>query len=647
MPDWSYQTLFRPLLFRLPAPSARRLTLEALHALGKHKIGPHLIALMGHTQPASSLACSFAGLDLASPVGLGADLPDNALGLASMARFGVGFVELGPVALAASGTIELERLPELGAIEIRGRALSSPEALIRQIEQAGALPAKLFVRLAYPSESTPEEASAQTKALIERLAHHVAAFSLMPPPTAWSADDCASYFASIAPIARSYQRPLVVGIAPDDANALERVIAPAFERGLNQVLVCGAISSPNDAKRLGLPVLEASRNMIAAIRAHWGAQLQICAAGGIAQPQDALRLKEAGAQLFLLDAGLVYAGPGLPKRINETLRFYSEPALVPDRPQSYRAYLQASWFWMLLLGLGMLLSGLVAAIVGLTHVILPYDEAFIGIGRAELNSINERLLLFMAHDRVALAGAMVSIGILYSQLAWHALRYHIHWARQALIVSASVGFLSFFLFLGYEYFDPLHAVLALSLFIFFLFGLRGVAPKAPQIPAPDLQNNRAWFAAQIGQFGMVSVAIGLMGAGLMISYVGVTDVFVPEDLLFLCTTSAELANSNQNLIALISHDRAGFGGALLSEGLAILLVALWGIRRGARWVWWMLLLSGLVGFSAALGVHAVVGYLDWWHLFPGFVALGLFLGSMSLLYSYLCDPPAKIAASGA
>ena len=31
------------------------------------------------------------------------------------------------------------------------------------------------------------------------------------------------------------------------------------------------------------------------------------------------------------------------------------------------------------------------------------------------------------------------------------------WARQAVVTSAAVGFASFFLFLGFGYFDPLHA----------------------------------------------------------------------------------------------------------------------------------------------------------------------------------------------
>jgi hypothetical protein len=94
-------------------------------------------------------------------------------------------------------------------------------------------------------------------------------------------------------------------------------------------------------------------------------------------------------------------------------------------------------------------------------------------------------------------------------------------------------------------------------------------------------------------------------------------------------------------MALIAHDRAGFGGALFSDGLAVLLVGLWAVRRGARWVWWTLLGAGVPGFLAALGVHIAVGYLDTWHLFPGIMALVVYVASLGLLYPYLNTASSK------
>src|SRR5215203_4864348 len=40
------------------------------------------------------------------------------------------------------------------------------------------------------------------------------------------------------------------------------------------------------------------------------------------------------------------------------------------------------WVWIALLGVGMLLGGVLAWIVAATRVVLPYDEAFVGLSRA-------------------------------------------------------------------------------------------------------------------------------------------------------------------------------------------------------------------------------------------------------------------------
>ena len=139
------------------------------------------------------------------------------------------------------------------------------------------------------------------------------------------------------------------------------------------------------------------------------------------------------------------------------------------------------WVWIALLGFGMLIGGCLAWIVAATRVVLPYDEAFVGLSRAELEAVNGRLLAFLAHDRVTLSGTMIAIGVLYAQLAIFPLRGGERWARRAIMISASVGFASFFLFLGFGYFDPLHALVTVLLLPFFLLGLFG--PRARPRPA--------------------------------------------------------------------------------------------------------------------------------------------------------------------
>jgi hypothetical protein len=225
--------------------------------------------------------------------------------------------------------------------------------------------------------------------------------------------------------------------------------------------------------------------------------------------------------------------------------------------------------------------------------------------------------------------------VLYSQLAVHGVRDGAHWAWKSVACSAGVGFASFFLFLGFGYFDPLHAGVSIVLFSLFLLGLRG-RPAGLGTIRPTLHNDGRWRLGLYGQLMFVMLGVGLIGAGMSIALIGVTGVLVPEDIAFLRSPAAAFAAANSRLLPLVAHDRAGFGGALVSDGLGVLLCSLWGFRAGARWLWWTLLGAGLPGYVAALGVHVAVGYLDLGHLGPAVVGLSLFAIALALSYPYLC-----------
>jgi hypothetical protein len=353
-------------------------------------------------------------------------------------------------------------------------------------------------------------------------------------------------------------------------------------------------------------------------------RIAIVGSGGVIRPTDALALLAAGADLVQLHSGLVYAGPGLPKRINEALVRALPPAPRPaaSGPRRFGS------LGFILLGLGMIVGGFLAWLIAATGVVLPYDEAFVGLTRDQLIAANARLLSFMAHDRVTLAGTMLSIGVLYTGLTWGGARRGQHWAWAAVCASAVVGFLSFFLFLGFGYFDPLHALVSILLLPFFLVGARwgqprGTADYGP--PGLGLRNDRAWRLGVFGQLCFVLLGVGLAAGGLAIALTGITQVFVPSDLAFMRVEGPFLREISPRLVPLVAHDRAGFGGALFANAVAVLLAALWGFRPDARWLWWTLLLAGLPGFGATIGIHYVVGYTDPLHIAPVWLAALLYL----------------------
>ncbi len=211
-------------------------------------------------------------------------------------------------------------------------------------------------------------------------------------------------------------------------------------------------------------------------------------------------------------------------------------------------------------------------------------------------------------------------------------------------LTAFAGFASFFLFLGFGYFDPFHAFVTAVLLQLLLMALHAKLGPAEPPPFPDLRRDRAWRLSQWGQLAFVAHGVALVGAGVTIAGIGSAHVFVPEDLDFMQTTAEALRSANPRLVPVVAHDRASFGGMLISNGLVMLTSAMWGFRRGCRWLWWMYLAASLPAYAAAIGVHLVVGYLNPAHLAPAAAGLALLLTGLALSYSYLvADDPAHRA----
>src|SRR5262249_46880455 len=140
MPDWSYRTLFRPVLFRLPAETARDLCLGLMGALARLPLGPAVVDFLGHIPAPARLAPSFLGNSFPAPLGLGGIDP-NAIALPAFARFGFGYLEVGPVALepqSGNGRIEL-CLKEQAIYSADAPIPTSLEALLRRLVRTGSL----------------------------------------------------------------------------------------------------------------------------------------------------------------------------------------------------------------------------------------------------------------------------------------------------------------------------------------------------------------------------------------------------------------------------------------------------------------------------------------------------------------------------
>src|SRR5436305_13016229 len=69
---------------------------------------------------------------------------------------------------------------------------------------------------------------------------------------------------------------------------------------------------------------------------------------------------------------------------------------------------------LVLLALGLIVSGVFAVFLSVTHTFLPHDVAFLGVQPEYLCQLHQcRIVHFIFHDRVSFGGTLIAIGTLY------------------------------------------------------------------------------------------------------------------------------------------------------------------------------------------------------------------------------------------
>lgn len=285
-----------------------------------------------------------------------------------------------------------------------------------------------------------------------------------------------------------------------------------------------------------------------------------------------------------------------------------------------------------LTGISLALAGGFAIMQSISGQLLPQDSHAIGMdAEALVHAANHRLLGFMFHDRVAYGGTLLAIGAGYLWLAGFPLAPRERWAWWGLLASGVIGFLAFLTYLGQGYLDTWHGVATLFLLPVFVAGLWRSWPGARANSIWSKPRTQDEGLARWGRILLGGCGVGLVLAGGTIAIFGMTTVFVPSDLRFIGLDSNALAHISPRLIPVIAHDRAGFGGGLCSIGCLLLFMARW--AELSRSFAEIVLVMGCAGFGAAIGVHFVVGYVDFMHLMPAFIGMLIFLVADALLWA--------------
>jgi dihydroorotate dehydrogenase len=695
MPDWTYQPIFKPLFFRLPSRTARDVMLAAVGNLANMPFGTRILDFMGHMHPHGSLAVNEAGIEWPTRVGIGAELAFTDGTILAFSHFGVGHIEVGPVTVSPvvsteniirdpqALSISYSDVPENQGLEKISAALKVAIVKIQKEKHAGGA-VQIGARVSNTPGCNIETATIELQQLTKTLGEYSSFITLDTRwwSQLWNISETTRLVKTSREETEKKKIPLFILVPPDCSDEFFNRVLKWEHAGLIQGFVVGGGILTNDeesqtsnsvgrrrvhgrpakkqtlamVKRLSaaMPVFLPDSDSQSSDKADSAQPPTIVASGGIIEPQDALDLLDAGASLLQIHSGFVFSGPGLPKRINECISYYKPlnpgtaigaTATTPyNHPEAKtpKGISTEGWIGFTLVAIGLIISSSTVIAVGLTRVLLPYDEAFLGVTMTEIPKINENLLKFMSHDRVTLGGSSLSGAVLFFGLAVFGIRRQHHWAYHAEVAGLIAGFLAFFLYLGFKYFDPLHALVCLLVLPFFIWGVVKKPEFAPE-RSPNLTNDKNWQRSQIGQLLFVAIGAGLLLAGVTIAGVGCSAIFVNEDLMFMHTSRCTLESVNPRLLPLIAHDRASFGGCLWAVGTVEMLTSLYGFRQGCRWVWWMLLLAGLPGFIAVMGIHLGIGYTSFVHLLPAYIAVCMFIAGLYLSYGYLCGSSKTVA----
>lgn len=316
--------LIRPLAFALDAEAAHRATIAALKLwpAGKPQQFP------------DSLRSTVAGLDFPSPIGLAAGFDKDAEVPARMLGLGFGFVEVGTVTPR----------PQPGNPKPRLFRLAEDQAVINRMGFNNKGQAAAFERLrrATHLHGIVGVNIGANKDSADRIADYVAGVRTMSPVARYLTINISSpntpglralqdegalnaLLSAITEARRLDGPPIFLKVAPDlGETEPDQIVRAAMHHRVDAIIVANTtVSRPPLKSRFagetgglsGAPLKPLALKALREFRSASGGELPLIGVGGIANADDAWERIRAGASLVQLYSAMVYAGPGIARRI--------------------------------------------------------------------------------------------------------------------------------------------------------------------------------------------------------------------------------------------------------------------------------------------------------------------------------------------
>ena len=322
-------SLLRPLLFRIPAEPAHRLTIKVLR----------LTQNAACAAPTPTLAQRIGGIVFPNPVGMAPGFDKNAEVPDAMLGMGFGSVEVGTVTpLPQEGNPQprLFRLVEDRAVINRmgfnnegAQAVTNRLVRRRETGEHG-LPGIVGVNIGANKESPDRIADyAQMTRIMAPLASYLTVNISSPnTPGLRALQDEGALSALLDGVLEArgnMQVPVFLKLAPDLEPAdIDSICRIALERKLAALIISNttitrpALRSAHAGEAGGLsgePLRELALQRLRDFRKASGGAIPLVGVGGITTVDDAWDRIRAGASLIQLYSALVFEGPGLASRL--------------------------------------------------------------------------------------------------------------------------------------------------------------------------------------------------------------------------------------------------------------------------------------------------------------------------------------------
>jgi len=339
-----YKNFIKPLAFRFDPERAHHLTVSTFRNVLSIPILSSLIKSRFKLED-SSLSKEVFGILFPNPVGLAAGFDKDGKYYDVMSHLGFGFIEIGtvtPVPQDGNPQPRMFRLPkDQGLINRMGFNNEGVDAMVSRLKNRKKTKVIIGGNIGKNKVTPNAEATSDYEICFEKLYPHVDYFvvnvSSPNTPDLRALQDKEPLTQLLSHVmhlrsSKETKKPVLLKIAPDlSQGQLDDVLDIVKEVKLDGIIATNTtidrsnldtnineVESIGNGGLSGLPLRHKSLDIVKYIRSE-NPTLPIIGVGGITEPEHAIAMMDAGADLVQVYSGMVYSGPSLIKNIKKRL----------------------------------------------------------------------------------------------------------------------------------------------------------------------------------------------------------------------------------------------------------------------------------------------------------------------------------------